>query len=138
MITRSYSTASAADWRGDGSGGGAIAQDARKPSSSPRAAARGGRADLSMPKLSGVTALQRIREACSATRVIVLSMHTSRQMVVDALAAGACGYVTKHCPTMRSSGHSDTAKNVVYLSSDVRGYNLTGSSPVRGAVVAQP
>lgn len=89
--------------------------------------------DLSMPKLSGVTALQRIREACSATRVIVLSMHTSRQMVADALAAGARGYVTKHCPTDEIiRAIRDTAKSGVYLSSDVRGYNLAGSVPPRG------
>jgi DNA-binding NarL/FixJ family response regulator len=88
--------------------------------------------DLSMPKLSGITALQRIREDCRDTRVIVLSMHTSRQMVADSLAAGACGYVTKHSATGEIiRAIHETANGAIYLSSDVRQYDLPEPAPGR-------
>lgn len=50
--------------------------------------------DLSMPGRSGI-ALVRDVAAAGSVRVVVLSMHDERQYVIEALKAGAAGYVTK-------------------------------------------
>jgi DNA-binding NarL/FixJ family response regulator len=51
--------------------------------------------DLSMPVLSGIEALPRIREAAPATKVVVLSGFGSAQMEPMAIAGGAVGYLEK-------------------------------------------
>jgi DNA-binding NarL/FixJ family response regulator len=51
--------------------------------------------DISMPELDGVQVTRQIREAVPDTRVLVLTMHESDQMVQSALDAGAHGYVLK-------------------------------------------
>jgi DNA-binding NarL/FixJ family response regulator len=51
--------------------------------------------DISMPGSSGIRAIERIREAASATRVLVLTMHDMPAYLRAALAAGASGYVVK-------------------------------------------
>jgi DNA-binding NarL/FixJ family response regulator len=51
--------------------------------------------DISMPELDGVQVTRQIREAVPHTKVLVLTMHESDQMVESALDAGADGYVLK-------------------------------------------
>ncbi len=51
--------------------------------------------DIAMPRLSGIGALQRIRAAGSATKVVLLSMHEDIEYVGEAMRAGAAGYVIK-------------------------------------------
>jgi DNA-binding NarL/FixJ family response regulator len=51
--------------------------------------------DLSMPGMSGVEATQRLTAAAPLARVLVLTMMTDEQYVMDALLAGACGYLLK-------------------------------------------
>ena len=51
--------------------------------------------DISMPGSSGIKAIERIREASPATRVLVLTMHDMPAYLRAALAAGASGYVVK-------------------------------------------
>ena len=51
--------------------------------------------DIGMPGLDGVEAARQIREAVPSTRVLVLTMHESDQMVQRALDAGALGYILK-------------------------------------------
>lgn len=52
--------------------------------------------DLSMPELDGVAATQTIVAAGGATQVVVLTSFSDRQSILDALDAGAAGYVLKH------------------------------------------
>ena len=47
--------------------------------------------DISMPGSSGIKAIERIREAAPATRVLVLTMHDMPAYLLAALAAGASG-----------------------------------------------
>lgn len=51
--------------------------------------------DISMPDLDGVEVARQIREAVPDTKVLVLTMHESEQMVRRALDAGASGYLLK-------------------------------------------
>jgi DNA-binding NarL/FixJ family response regulator len=51
--------------------------------------------DIGMPELDGVEVTRQIREAFPNTKVLVLTMHESDQMVRRALDAGASGYLLK-------------------------------------------
>ena len=51
--------------------------------------------DISMPELDGIQATRQIREAVPDTKVLVLTMHESEELVQNALDAGAHGYVLK-------------------------------------------
>jgi DNA-binding NarL/FixJ family response regulator len=51
--------------------------------------------DLTMPRLNGVEAIRQIRRETPRTEVVVLSVHDSEAYVVQALRAGAAGYVLK-------------------------------------------
>jgi two-component system response regulator NreC len=51
--------------------------------------------DLTMPRLNGVEAIRQIRRDLPNTEVVVLSVHDSEPYVMQALRAGAAGYVLK-------------------------------------------
>jgi RNA polymerase sigma factor (sigma-70 family) len=51
--------------------------------------------DLTMPGLSGIDVLQRLREQPGRTGVLILSMHDHPEYVLGAVRAGADGYLLK-------------------------------------------
>jgi DNA-binding NarL/FixJ family response regulator len=51
--------------------------------------------DIAMPELNGIEAVRLLREKRPATRVVMLSMHSSAEHVHRALAAGAAGFLLK-------------------------------------------
>jgi DNA-binding NarL/FixJ family response regulator len=51
--------------------------------------------DLSMPRVDGVAATRRLREAGAVTRVVVLTSFADQARVQAAVAAGAVGYLLK-------------------------------------------
>ena len=51
--------------------------------------------DIGMPKLSGLEVLTRIRKEFPETKVIILSMHSNEEFVMQALTSGAASYVLK-------------------------------------------
>ena len=51
--------------------------------------------DLRMPRCDGVAATRRLREQGSPTRVVVLTTYADDRSVVEALRAGARGFLTK-------------------------------------------
>lgn len=57
--------------------------------------------DLGMPGGSGLDAIREIRKRELPVRIVVLSMHSGREMVMQVLQAGSDGYVPK------SSAHTD-------------------------------
>lgn len=57
--------------------------------------------DLGMPGGSGLDAIRQIRQKGLSVRIVVLSMHSGREMVMQVLQAGSDGYVPK------SSAHTD-------------------------------
>ncbi len=55
--------------------------------------------DIAMPGLNGLEATAQIHKSCPGTRTIVLSMHINEEYVVQALRAGASGYLSKQAAT---------------------------------------
>jgi len=51
--------------------------------------------DIAMPEQNGIEATQKICEACTFTRVIILSMHSTSEHIFRALQSGASGYLLK-------------------------------------------
>jgi DNA-binding NarL/FixJ family response regulator len=51
--------------------------------------------DLSMPRLNGIEVVRRLHEALPATRVLVLTMHQEDAYILQAVRAGASGYMVK-------------------------------------------
>ena len=54
--------------------------------------------DLNMPAMSGVEAIYRITDADPFVRILVLTVAADERHVMDALLAGACGYLLKEAP----------------------------------------
>jgi len=52
--------------------------------------------DLSMPVLDGIDATRKITEACPDVHVVVLTSFSDNRRIVEALRAGASGYLLKH------------------------------------------
>jgi two-component system, NarL family, response regulator NreC len=53
--------------------------------------------DISMPDLNGVEATRQVLREFPEMKVIALSMHSSRQFVMEMFRAGAMGYLLKDC-----------------------------------------
>jgi two-component system, NarL family, response regulator LiaR len=51
--------------------------------------------DLQMPRLNGIETTQRIAESSPASAVLILTVSAQGEDVVDAMLAGACGYLLK-------------------------------------------
>ncbi|UKN01597.1 response regulator transcription factor [Paracrocinitomix mangrovi] len=55
--------------------------------------------DMSMPGMSGIELTKRLKESYANLGVLILSMHEDEEYIMDALNAGAMGYLTKDAPT---------------------------------------
>ncbi len=54
--------------------------------------------DLTMPGLGGIEAIKRIKQWDKAARILVFTMHQNAAYAVQAIKAGAKGYITKCSP----------------------------------------
>jgi len=55
--------------------------------------------DLHMPELNGIEATRSIVGEFPTVKVVALSMHSDRSLVLETLRAGASGYLVKDCAT---------------------------------------
>jgi two-component system, NarL family, response regulator DegU len=55
--------------------------------------------DVTMPEMGGVEATRLIRQEGGPARVIMLTMHADKEVLADAIRAGASGYLVKDCST---------------------------------------
>jgi DNA-binding NarL/FixJ family response regulator len=53
--------------------------------------------DLSMPEMGGMTVLERLRQEAPEAKVLIVTASEKAQALLDAVAAGAAGYLTKRC-----------------------------------------
>jgi len=76
--------------------------------------------DIGMPGLNGIEATRCITVENPAVRVLVLSMHSARRYLLDALSAGAKGYILKDCAAEElARAIRAVAANETYLSTKV-------------------
>jgi DNA-binding NarL/FixJ family response regulator len=52
--------------------------------------------DISMPVLSGIDAVHKLRESGSTAKFVFLTVHSTREFVEACMGAGALGYVQKY------------------------------------------
>ena len=76
--------------------------------------------DLAMPSLNGLETARRLRETLPQTKIVLLTMYTEEPYVLEALEAGAVGYVVK----TQAAGDivqaiRDVLQGAIYLSSRV-------------------
>ena len=73
--------------------------------------------DIGMPYLNGIETARRLREALPQTKIILLTMHTEDPYVLEAMQAGAVGYVLKTQATLDLvQAIRDVLQGEVYLS----------------------
>ena len=99
--------------------------------------------DVSMPDLNGVEATRQIVADFPKTRVIALSMHSSRRVVEEMIQAGAKGYVVKNSAFDELAVALDSIRaNKAYISPSVAGFlldrivNPSQESPTAGAMLS--
>jgi DNA-binding NarL/FixJ family response regulator len=51
--------------------------------------------DVQLPRLSGIACVARLKPLLPATQFVMLSVHEDSEPVLEALRAGACGYLAK-------------------------------------------
>ncbi|HEY1735529.1 MAG TPA: response regulator transcription factor [Methylovirgula sp.] len=76
--------------------------------------------DLTMPGLGGIEAIKRIRQWDPNARILVFTMHQNAAYAIQAIRAGAKGYVTKSSPPdALLSAVFDILKGRIALSPDI-------------------
>lgn len=76
--------------------------------------------DLAMPGFGGIEAVRRIRQWDRTARILVFTMHQSPAYAIQAIRAGAKGYVTKSSPPSALLGAvADVLKDRLALSADI-------------------
>ena len=94
--------------------------------------------DISMPRLSGLEALSRVAKDFPDVRVIIVSMHMNEELVLQAMHAGAAGYVIKNSsPAELELAVRAVARGDTYLSPAVSKI-VIGNYVKHGAHVANP
>lgn len=94
--------------------------------------------DLNMPVLSGVEAIRRLRAEGTATRLLVLTVSREESLVVEALRAGADGYLLKDGPFRHVLDAMNFVRDGgVYVTPLLRGAGIFAKTE-RGATTADP
>lgn len=96
--------------------------------------------DVGLPGMSGIDGARRARQILPALPVLILTVHEDNDFILEALCAGACGYLVKKTPPARlleaireaheggSPMSSQVARRVVELLRTLR----VETSPERG------
>src|SRR5436190_24198748 len=57
--------------------------------------------DIGLPGMSGIDGARRVREMLSKLPILLLTVHEDNERVLEALCAGACGYLVSTTPPAR-------------------------------------
>jgi DNA-binding NarL/FixJ family response regulator len=100
--------------------------------------------DIAMKGLSGLEAAARIRDRHPAVRVVILSMHSGEEYVMQALRAGAAGFLLKDAATgelelaLRSVIRGESWFSPAVSRQVVEGYvQRVGGEPVNDVLTAR-
>jgi DNA-binding NarL/FixJ family response regulator len=55
--------------------------------------------DVSMPNCDGVEACRQVKSRGSSSKIVMLTMHADKEVLTNAIRAGATGYLVKDCST---------------------------------------
>ena len=101
--------------------------------------------DIAMKGMTGLQAASRLREVCPGVRVIILSMHAGEEYVLQALRAGAVGYLLKDAATgelelaLRSVMRGESWFSPAVSRQVVEGYvQRVGGEPAADVLTARP
>jgi DNA-binding NarL/FixJ family response regulator len=72
--------------------------------------------DIDMPILDGITASRYIRSSYPDSKIIILTMHSSKRQIVELFEMGVCGYV------MKSTDEEELIKALELIISEGRQY----------------
>ncbi|NNF98675.1 MAG: response regulator transcription factor [Desulfobacteraceae bacterium] len=76
--------------------------------------------DISLPDVSGINVTRTIRSLLNDTRILIISMHSKIDYIVEAFQAGASGYVVKESAAERLlQGLSAVAAGEYFLDSSI-------------------
>lgn len=95
--------------------------------------------DISLPDESGMQLTRRIRDALSGTKVMIISMHSKIDYIVEAFQAGATGYVVKESAAERLSQGLEAVTGGEYFLDSSISHEVVArlmKSPVREAKVS--
>jgi DNA-binding NarL/FixJ family response regulator len=91
--------------------------------------------DLTLPGTSGIAATREILRRAPKSKVLILSMHSSDEYVVQALSAGASGYALKNQPADQVIGAiREVASDRIYLAPVIPRDVLEGGRRLRRPV----
>ncbi|MBL0060894.1 MAG: response regulator transcription factor [bacterium] len=83
--------------------------------------------DISMPELNGIEAARRLHEEVPEVRVVIVSMHSDRRYVLEALRAGVRGYLLKDSsPEEIFRAIQKVMSNQLYLSPQINEQVIAG------------
>lgn len=86
--------------------------------------------DINMPEMNGIDAIELFKEHAPACRLLMLSMHDSREYISTSVVYGAAGYVLKDVSTDEIVAAIDAvAAGGTYFSSGVREALMERHSP---------
>lgn len=89
--------------------------------------------DIRMPIMDGVEATRRIRRELPGCQVLMLTTFDDEEYILDALSAGACGYLLKDIPAHDLASAIKAAHQGIYqLDPSVAGKMLRALSADRG------
>jgi DNA-binding NarL/FixJ family response regulator len=81
--------------------------------------------DIVMPGLNGIIATRQINSAMPHIKILALSMHNERQLVLEMFKAGASGYLLKDSASEELAQSIETVcSNRIYLSPAIRDENI--------------
>jgi len=83
--------------------------------------------DISLPDMSGLDAIRAIRQSDSTSKIVVLSMFSRREFVVQSLEAGCDGYVPK------SAAHTSLVQAISVVMAGERYLHPTATTALVGS-----
>jgi len=92
--------------------------------------------DVSMPDIDGIEATRQILSELPDTKIVALSMHSSKQFIEGMIQAGASGYILKESvPEEMIQGIRTVLAGEVYLSASISGIVISGYKKLLSATV---